>query len=248
MGCGDGRDRLVAGRRFGLLCDVCGCLLSDNLAVGVVVASVVQPLVSGYVFPRGRSCVAGVYCFGGVGRLDGYRLGNGACVVLPSLAVYGLGVGYVYFFGLRNETVYLRKKDLQRCPPPELSYLLHTYLPAFGWCDLLLCFLSLLYVLGLERKWVSEEYEKAVLLVFAVVYTWASWRLMRMGRVFDRCGSRSYPMTLLEISGLLLMVTPMAVHSAQYAEAVLCQLFALTGYLNAFYFYEQKKTENERRR
>lgn len=156
--------------------------------------------------------------------------------------------GMFTFFGLRNETVYLRKKDLQRCPPPELSYLLRTYLPAFGWCDLLLCFLSLLYVLGLERKWVSEEYEKAVLLVFAVVYTWASWRLMRMGRVFDRCGSRSYPMTLLEISGLLLMVTPMAVHSAQYAEAVLCQLFALTGYLNAFYFYEQKKTENERRR
>ena len=40
----------------------------------------------------------------------------------------------------------------------------------------------------------------------------------------------------------------MAACSGQYVEAVLCQLFALTGYLNAFYFYEQKKTENERRR
>lgn len=169
-------------------------------------------------------------------------------VLLPSLAVYGLGVGYVYFFGLRNETVYLRKKNLHRCPPPGLFHLLRTYLPAFGWCDLLLCFLSLLYVLCLERGWVSEEYGEAVLPVFAVAYVWASWRLMRMGRVFDRFGSRSYPMTLLEISGLLMMVSPMAACSGQYAEAVLCQLFALTGYLNAFYFYEQKDTENKYRR
>lgn len=253
MGSGDGRDRLVAGRRFGFLCDVCGCLLPDSFTIGVVVASTVQPLVSGYVFPHTGHvwlvCVAlgvsAVWMVIGWEMVSAFHGWERLLVVLPSLAVYGLGVGYVYFFGLRNETVYLRKKDLQRCPPPELSYLLRTYLPAFGWCDSLLCFLSLLYVLGLERKWVSEEYEKAVLLVFALVYTWASWRLMRMGRVFDRCGSRSYPMTLLEISGLLLMVTPMAVHSAQYAEAVLCQLFALTGYLNAFYFYEQKKKENE---
>lgn len=30
---------------------------------------------------------------------------------LPALVVYALGVGYVYFFGKRNETVYLTKKS-----------------------------------------------------------------------------------------------------------------------------------------
>lgn len=169
-------------------------------------------------------------------------------VVLPSLAVYGLGVGYVYFFGLRNETVYLRKKKLYRCPPPDLFRLLRTYLPAFGWCDLLLCFLSLLYVLCLEQGWVSEQYGGAILLVFAVFYAWASWRLMHIGRVYDKFGSRSYPLCLLEISGLLMMTTPMAVRSGQYAEAAVMQLFALTGYLNAFYFYEQKEDEPPGRR
>lgn len=107
---------------------------------------------------------------------------------------------------------------------------------------------SLLYVLCLENGWVSEKAEGIVLLIFAGVYAWVSWRLMRMGYVSDRFGSRSYPMTLLEISGLLMMVSPLAACSGQYAEAVLCQLFALTGYLNAFYFYEQKETEGKNRR
>lgn len=39
----------------------------------------------------------------------------------------------------------------------------------------------------------------------------------------------------------------MAACSGQYVEAVLCQLFTLTGYLNAFYFYEQKETESKNR-
>lgn len=93
----------------------------------------------------------------------------------------------------------------------------------------------------------SEKAEGTVLLIFAGVYAWVSWRLMRMGYVSDRFGFRSYPMTLLEISGLLMMVSPMAACSGQYVEAVLCQLFALTGYLNAFYFYEQKETESKNR-
>lgn len=107
--------------------------------------------------------------------------------------------------------------------------------------------LSLLYVLCLENGWVSEKAEGTVLLIFAGVYAWVSWRLMRMGYVSDRFGFRSYPMTLLETSGLLMMVSPMAACSGQYVEAVLCQLFALTGYLNAFYFYEQKETESKNR-
>lgn len=41
--------------------------------------------------------------------------------------------------------------------------------------------------------------------------------------------------------------SPMAACSGQYVEAVLCQLFALTGYLNAFYFYEQKEIESKNR-
>lgn len=65
---------------------------------------------------------------------------------------------------------------------------------------------SLLYVLCLENGWVSEKAEGTVLLIFAGVYTWVSWRLMRMGYVSDRFGFRSYPMTLLETSGLLMMV------------------------------------------
>lgn len=65
---------------------------------------------------------------------------------------------------------------------------------------------SLLYVLCLENGWVSEKAEGTVLLIFAGVYAWVSWRLMRMGYVSDRFGFRSYPMTLLEISGLLMMV------------------------------------------
>lgn len=167
--------------------------------------------------------------------------------VLPSLAVYGLGMAYVYFFGLRNETVYLLKDDLKRCPSPGWPLVLRTYLPAFAWCDLVLCALSLLYVLLLEYGWLPERYEELVILAFAVAYAIFSWRLTRLGRVMDTCGRHSYPAVLLKISGLLMLVTPMAAFSQQYAETVLLQLFSLAGYLNAFYFYEQKKAEEKKK-
>ena len=70
---------------------------------------------------------------------------------------------------------------------------------------------SLLYVLCLENGWVSEKAEGTVLLIFAGVYAWVSWRLMRMGYVSDRFGFRSYPMILLETSGLLMMVLVVSV-------------------------------------
>ena len=162
---------------------------------------------------------------------------------LPALVVYALGVGYVYFFGKRNETVYLTKKIRRRLPAPGWRVLLRTYLPSFFYCDLLLAALLLLH--GAVVHWlpVLAGYMEAVDFCLLLVYILASWRLLKLGLIGDFLGFRSYPFTLLQFSTLMLMVSALIVCSADYGQAFLAQFFALVGYLNAFYFYEQEKTE-----
>lgn len=165
-------------------------------------------------------------------------------VWLPALVVYALGVGYIYFFGKRNETVYLTKKIRHRLPMPGWRLLLRTYLPSFLYCDLLLAVLLLFH--GAAVGWLSVpvSYMEAVDFCLLLIYIWASWRLLKLGLIGDFFGFRSYPFTLLQFSTLMLMVSALIVCSADYGQAFLAQFFALVGYLNAFYFYEQEKTES----